>query len=70
MPEDQVTLENVEKYVIAYCEILTGVECMATGTSEPQRKDGTEWAGHVVHNILMRSPWTVSIRVICIQSFH
>jgi hypothetical protein len=42
------------------------VECMATGTSEPQRKDGTEWAGHVVHNILMRSPWTVSIRVICI----
>lgn len=56
MPEDQVTLENVEKYVIGYCEILTGVECMATGTTEPQMKDGTESAGHVVHNILMRSP--------------
>jgi hypothetical protein len=66
MPEDQVTLENVEKYVIAYCEILTGVECTATGASEPQIKDGTEWAGHEVHRILMRSPFTVSIRVVCI----
>jgi hypothetical protein len=68
MPEDQVTLENVEKYVIAYYEILTGVECTATGTSEPQIKDGTEWAGHEVHRILMRSPFTVSIRVVYIQS--
>jgi len=70
MLEDQVMLENVEKYVIAYCEILTGVECMATGTLEPQTKDGTDWAGHLVHNILMRSPWTVSIRVISINSSH
>jgi hypothetical protein len=67
IPEEQVTLDNVEKYVIAYCEILTGEECIATGTVNPHTitKDGieTKWAEDVVHRILMRSRITVSFRL-------
>jgi hypothetical protein len=60
IPEDQVTLENVEQYVIAYCEILTGVECVATGTSEPKVLDGKELASDEAFRILLRSKFTVS----------
>ena len=63
-PEDQVAIDKVEEYAIAYCSILTGEECVATGTTEPHViKEGeveTKWADEVVHRVLMRSKITVS----------
>ena len=42
-PEDQVAIDKVEEYAIAYCSILTGEECVVTGTTEPRRNGRTKW---------------------------
>jgi hypothetical protein len=69
VPEEQVELKNVEQYAIAYCHILTGEECIATGSADSTTGDGKGSADDVVLGILGRAQITVSLTCMPLRAF-